>query len=418
MRIVIINTHSLLNPGDSAIVLAELQFLKERYPDLTLSITSRTPELDREFYGPLGVNVLTAIIPAPSIYDGWRQKLGMSLKNFASLGAKKCLREEIRRSDLVLSSGGGYFYSNRKHFPGLTYRQNVAHVGLAQRLKKPLIFFPQSFGPVSSALALKSLQRSLSGKNVVKVFAREEASFELVRSLLKPEDAATKLDTCPDIAFLLKEQRGPAFQSVLADLPRPRMMVTLRHWDYPEARGREEKKWKKEEYLKTCAEVCRRFYERWKGSIVVFPQVKGPGSFEDDRPVSKAFWARIEGLVPDGHRHFLDNPRIFSPQDVLAAISQADLMLATRAHSAIMALVSGVPVVSISYQPKGTGTLKLMGLKRFGTEIAEIDPQKVVGMVDEILADPTAVRDEIKSNLAAIRKAISAKLEAALKPAD
>jgi colanic acid/amylovoran biosynthesis protein len=418
MRIVILNTHSVLNPGDSAIVLAELQFLRERYPDLALTITSRTPELDREFYGPLGVNVLPAIIPAPSLYDGWRRKLGMTLANLASLGAKKRLREEIRRSDFIISSGGGYFYSNKKHLPGLTFRQNVAHIGLARRFKKPLIFFPQSFGPLASRTARKSMQRSVSGKNVIKVFAREEASYELVRSLLRPEDAAAKLDLCPDVAFLLRGSKDPASQALLPDLPRPRLLVTLRHWDYPEARGKDEKKRKEEEYLRSCAEVCRRFFERWKGSVMVFPQVKGPGNFEDDRPVSKAFWKRIEGLVPDGHRHFMDDPRVLPPQDVLAAISQADLVLATRAHSAIMALVAGVPVVSVSYQPKGIGTLRLMGLERFGTGIAEIDPQKVGLMVDEILSHPAAVKEEITRNLDVVRKTVRAKLEAALELAD
>jgi len=414
MRIVIVNTHSILNPGDAAIVLAELQVLQERYPGLVVSITSRTPELDRELYAPLGVTVRPAVIPAPSLYDGWRPKLAAGLKNLLSLGAKRRLRDDIRRSDLVISSGGGYFYSNKRHLPGLTFRQNVAHIRLARRLKKPLVYFPQSFGPVSSASAWRALKRSLSGPHVVKILARDPASFDLARTLLGPEDAAARLDLCPDVAFLLHGEKGSGPPPFAQDLPRPRMMVTLRHWDYPEARGREEKKKREDAYLRACAEICRRYHQRWQGSVVVFPQVKGPGSFEDDRPVSKVFWGMIEPLLPGANRLFLDEPGLVSPHDVLAAVSHVDLVLATRTHSAIMALVAGVPVVSLGYQPKAAGTLKLLGLERFAAGIGDIDPRKVGDLVDEILADPAAVKEKITKNLAEIRKTIARKLGAAL----
>ncbi len=418
MRIVIVNTHSVLNPGDAAIVLAELQVLQERYPSLAVSITSRTPELDREFYAPLGVAVRPAVIPAPSLYDGWRPKLAAGLKNLLNLRAKKGLWDDIRRSDLIISSGGGYFYSNKRHLPGLTFRQSVAHIRLARRLKKPVVFFPQSFGPVSSASALRALKRSLSGTHVLKILARDQGSFDLARTLIGPEDAAAKLDLCPDVAFLLPGERGLGPPPFPQGFPRPRMMVTLRHWDYPEARGREEKKKREDAYLSACAEICRRYYERWRGSVVVFPQVKGPGSFEDDRPVSKVFWDMIERLIPGPHRLFLDEPRLASPSDVLAAVSHVDIVLATRTHSAIMALVAGVPVISLGYQPKATGTLRLLGLERFAAGIGDIDPRKVGDLVDEILNDPAAVRDKITKNLAEVRKTITRKLGAALGGAD
>ena len=373
--------------------------------------------MDREFYSPLGVRVFPAAIPAPSLYDGRWRKIGMSIENVINLRAKLRLGEEIRKSDLVISSGGGYFYSHKKHLPGLTFRQNVAHIRLAGWFKKPLLFFPQSFGPLSPA-AMKLLKKAVSGKNVVMIFTREEASFDLVRSLLAPQDAAAKLDLCPDVAFLLRNPEGRVSPHLPQNLPRPRMIITLRHWDYPGARNKDEKKRKEEEYLNACADICSRFYQRWKGSVVVFPQVKGPGNFEDDRPASKTFWEKIEGLVPARNRHFLDSPEVFSPNDVLSVFSQADIALATRTHSSIMALVSGLPVVSIGYQPKGTGTLKLMGLDRFGVEITAVDPRKVGEMIDGILDNPTAVRREIEDTLAAVRKTITAKLKAALELAD
>ena len=60
-RIIILNTHSTLNSGDLAIVLAQIQYFKKHFPGSIISLTSRTPENDKFFYRKLGAKVFREI---------------------------------------------------------------------------------------------------------------------------------------------------------------------------------------------------------------------------------------------------------------------------------------------------------------------------------------------------------------------
>ena len=131
MKIFIANTHSILNSGDAGIVLAQIQFLRKYFPSLQISLSSRTPELDKKTFHPLGVKIFPPIIPAPSIYTGKAQKIWKSLRNLINIQSKKALIQEIKQSDLVVSSGGGYFWSHRKFLPGPMFFQNYLHIKLA-----------------------------------------------------------------------------------------------------------------------------------------------------------------------------------------------------------------------------------------------------------------------------------------------
>ena len=127
MRILLLNTHSTLNSGDTGIVLAQIHILRKRFSDLQISLTSRTPEIDARFYEPMGIRVFPAIVPAPSVFVGWVEKLEGSLENLFAFQSKSELLREIKGSDLIVSSGGGCFYSNRKLFPGPMFFQNLLH---------------------------------------------------------------------------------------------------------------------------------------------------------------------------------------------------------------------------------------------------------------------------------------------------
>ena len=61
MKIFIANTHSILNSGDAGIVLAQIQFLRKYFPSLQISLSSRTPELDKKTFHPLGVKIFHSI---------------------------------------------------------------------------------------------------------------------------------------------------------------------------------------------------------------------------------------------------------------------------------------------------------------------------------------------------------------------
>ncbi|MBN1939890.1 MAG: polysaccharide pyruvyl transferase family protein, partial [Candidatus Aminicenantes bacterium] len=209
-RILIVNTHSVLNSGDAAIVLAQTRWLQRAIPGLRLALTSRTAALDRALYEPLGIRVIPALYDVPSIFSGGPEKWAKSLASLARIRAKTDLVREIGRADLVIGSGGGYFYSSRPSGPGPMFLQNLLHLKLACWMKKPVILFPQSFGPTFDPRSAQLLGNLVSDPSVKRILVREENSLRYLERVLGKEFDPARFRLCPDAAFLLapEEEAG------------------------------------------------------------------------------------------------------------------------------------------------------------------------------------------------------------------
>lgn len=415
MKILICNTHSILNSGDAGIVLAQIQFLKKYFLNPEIILTSRTPELDRDFYQILGISTFPAIIPAPSVFSKKSQKIWGCLKGIVDFWKKFKLIKEMKNCDLVISSGGGYFYSNRRIFPGPTFFQNYLHLKCATILKKPIIFFPQSFGPFYNPVAGYFLKKILLHKEIITIFAREEISFNLLKKLLKNDH---KLEICPDIAFCLSQETHSKETSYHLNLPRPIIALTLRQWLFPDITSKKERIKKKEEYLIALQETCRYIVQSLGGSILILPQVRGPGCVEDDRIISKQLFKDLENVVPEGNKKLLNLSDTVDPLFIIEILSQADLVVATRFHSAIFALIAHIPVISISYQPKSKGIMKLLELDKFCLNISNLETTEITRLIDEILDDYLDIQKKIIKKVDKIRKTIKIKLSSSIQSWD
>ncbi len=416
MKISILNSHSVLNSGDAAIVVAQIQFLKKISPEVKIKLSSRTPEIDKKFYGPLGVEVMPPLFQLPSLLSGREHRLRRMFKDLFSLSSKKSLLMGIKNSDFIISSGGGYLYSNHNIFPGPMFLQNLCQIIISLLLKKPVILFPQSFGPFQNHLAVWMLKNVLEKKRVLKVFAREENSFNFLKSLLKTENGEKKVEICQDMAFCLESFTKTNKFPLNFDLPQPIVALTLRSWDFPSIKNKRRKAKRLNEYLSSLRKACEKIHQRWKGSVVIFSQSRGPGIFENDRKISSEFWKGLKEIIPEKNRQFIDLPDVLHPSFLVELISKTDLILATRFHSAIFALISGVPAITISYQPKGKETMKILGLGDFCLDIDEVNPEKISELIDKIIDHHSEIKNKILLKIKELRSDIEKKLENAIAP--
>ena len=69
VKVFILNTHSILNSGDAGIVLGQIQFLKKYFAKIDITLTSRTPEMDQDFYAPMGVKVLPPLFQLRALFQ-------------------------------------------------------------------------------------------------------------------------------------------------------------------------------------------------------------------------------------------------------------------------------------------------------------------------------------------------------------
>jgi polysaccharide pyruvyl transferase WcaK-like protein len=151
-KILIVNTHSALNAGDAAIVLAQIRYLRKTFGPVDISLASRTPNLDRKVYASEKISVFAPLFKAPGAHSGNWAKITNSARGLAGFGLGKELRQAVREADLVVASGGGYFWSHGHGIPGPTFGQNIMHLRVASRMGKPIVVFPQSFGPLFGAI--------------------------------------------------------------------------------------------------------------------------------------------------------------------------------------------------------------------------------------------------------------------------
>jgi len=413
MKATILNTASLLNPGDTAIVLAQIQLLRTFFPGLSLSLTSRTATLDRPFFESRQADVFPPFLPGFSLYQGLNEKIREMIRGGLDIVSKRRLIEEIRSSDFAISSGGGCFYSNRKAFPGPTFMQNILHVRLAQAMGKPVIFFPQSFGPFSSRLAQVSVLGLLRHTKTAKIFVRESLSYDALLCL-GDHSVRKKMELCPDMAFYLgpEERDAPPDLSISA-LPRPRVIMTLRQWDFPQGRTPGEKRALRANYLAAFREVALAVVRAWKGSVVILPHTRGPGAFEDDSIISRRFWEELRRDIPESRIVFVPLPRNASPFRMMDLYALADVVLGTRTHSAIFALLRGVPAVSVYYQPKGLGIMESLGLADFCLPMADLSAAELLKKTEDVLRRAAEIRRTAQENIAALRPIMEAKLRSA-----
>jgi polysaccharide pyruvyl transferase WcaK-like protein len=102
--------------------------------------------------------------------------------------------------------------------------------------------------------------------------------------------------------------------------------------------------------------------------IVLFPMLASPSDDHDD------VWAsgELEAALPNA------DVTIFSGREVeqyVAALEEVDLLIGTRLHANIIALLAGVPSLGISYRPKVAQFFAMNGLSEYCVELDDVTPE-------------------------------------------
>jgi colanic acid/amylovoran biosynthesis protein len=406
-RILIVNTHSLANAGDQAIVLGQLRLLREVYPDARVTITSRTSGPDRPFWAARGVAVIAPLFRAPADSPGKWRPWGKALLSLLLPWRGLAFLLRLKQADLVLACGGGYFYSYRR-FPGLTFWQNYLHLRLAVAFRKEVVLLPQSFGPLANPLSRHLLAGLLASARIRAVLVREEVSLAVLEKLLPADVAKGKVRFCPDMAFYHEpEAEPPAAAAELNHLPRPRLAVALRDWDFPGQKTHSGKSRQRGRYIEGVVAACRDLHRDHGASFCFFSQVRGPSAAEDDGPITRLVHERLSALVPAAHLHLADAPSVASPDLIIGLLRQADLLVTSRMHAAVLAFLAGIPAVVIGYQHKSLGILNAMGMGSLSLPIEELQAEPLSRLYAAVLQDREEWRRAIDRSVLEMRSVIA-----------
>ncbi len=350
-KIVLSGYYGFNNLGDDAILYTIIRTLKEIDSTLEITILAHDPEKMRKSYNEEGIYAVNRW----SIMEVFRA---------------------ISQCDLFIS-GGGSLLQDVSSANGILYYLGL--IWLARFLEKPVMIYAQGVGPV-----LKTRNKRLTGwilNGVNKITVRDQESKEDLLSLGVQQEITVTAD--PVFCLYKHKVDEKAGLEILARYgirkqqleQQPEKQSEQQPEEEPEQQPKKEKllgvylrPWRKNEYLLPLVEALRKMAE--KGWKLVFVPMQFPADITIAREAAQ--------LLRDYNPVVLKEK--YSPAEILSLTSKFDLLLGMRLHSLIMATVTGVPLVGLSYDHKVDRFLRQIGqVALFSTD--NLDAQRLAEML-------------------------------------
>jgi colanic acid/amylovoran biosynthesis protein len=374
MRILIIHAYTPANIGDGAIVLAMISEARRVFGDsVEVSVSATDPAAFEKYLslpshgrllawhsmGSSRARLAWVARNLPSILLLWwgtrsgRARLRrIARSHFLAPDTREAVSAYLQ-ADLVLAAGGSYLGDSfRRQLPfwHLEYRC-AASAGL------PLVFFSQSVNSAESRVTKVFLKKLLERSALF--IARDRQSLDRLRSVGPFE---SKLALCPDVALLAGRPAAGASRSPNST---PCVGVSLMKWQ----NYRGDVSNSHAAYMTSMQEALERLLVAESGLRVRLYATNAPLGMNamDDVAVVSEMHRRL------AERGFADRCEIFewnpSPDVFMRDAAKCDLFVATRMHSAVLALNAGVPVAGVAYEEKMRGLLEMFELGEYVVDI-------------------------------------------------
>lgn len=293
-EVLIIGNYGAGNLGDEAILESLLELCDQHR--IRANVVSANPEATREAH-----RVPTTL------------PLAAGLRSFLQFNSQQT-KKYFTETDAIILGGGGLFTNETFQAPIIWARQAYQ----AMHNKKPLYCVGQSVGPLGSAWS-----RAITGfvfRYAEHTILRDQESAELLKDLGVEKD---KIEVAGDLALLLPPSQTKP------NPKRKRMLISLRSWHGLHSQA-----------IEALIKVLPTLTEE----VALLPMG------DDDEEI----------LAQVAHDIDLDAEIIHpqTPQEVMAEIARANLVIGMRLHSLILATAQGIPCVGISYSDKVTNFCK------------------------------------------------------------
>ncbi|MEK8126905.1 polysaccharide pyruvyl transferase family protein [Paenibacillus filicis] len=370
-RVIIINGYGTMNRGDHALLSLSIDHARKAFgtdSDVTASVLYPQDE-DPSFFGAKEV--------VPHILGGinssgvkrrfllilnvlWFLIVLFTLKEIPFLGKERTFRA-VKKADVVLSCAGGYLNDASTGFIAA-----CAEILLALRLKKKVILLPQSIGPFRTNFRKYLVAKLLN--NVHLVVARDQPSVETCLQDLKMH--GNNIIEIPDLMFGdLPELKKNVFK-------KNKLGITVINWEWPGVNREENQK----RYIMEIANFIDCVKDKYE--IFLFEQVKEQRGVPGDTTAIR----QLSEILNKKNITINFVPSDISLKAYIEEIRSCEFFIASRLHSGLFAIVGNVPTITIAYQPKTVGAMKLLGLEQYSVNI-EVVTAEVLWKKLEVLQE-------------------------------
>ncbi|MEP6717141.1 MAG: polysaccharide pyruvyl transferase family protein, partial [Terriglobia bacterium] len=356
------------NTGDELILAAILCQLRDRITDCKVTVMSGHPAWTSERFGVRAIH--------------WRDPDAM-------------LRA-VEHSRLVVIGGGGLFHDYAGAVPDAILTSSNAGIGLhaavalaASLQKKPLLLWNVGVGPLFSQHG-RDLVRYIASVAAA-ITVRDSGSALVLRELgIDPDRIVLAAD--PVFSSTPPETRPAQVRAYFPQIEEeaPVIGVALRYWD----RGADLDYWTRQ-----LAEGLDLMSSRTGARFVFISLQAEPAVLENDTLIARRVAAQ---MTFQGRIHVLE--AVLDPEETWGVLGSCDVVVGMRLHAVLLAACSGVPALSLSYDPKGSSAADELGLREFELPVGSITGDRFASLL-ELLADSRAkLRPALKLRCEGLRE--------------
>ena len=252
------------------------------------------------------------------------------------LGKRSGKLEKFYSCDIYALCGGGYLYSSLSPMLSRNLACICTEILFAIRTGKPVVQFPQSFGPINKFLDLRLVFK------VCRALPRLAPRTNVALDQLTVWGFADKAAITPDTVLTMRKLLPHLYQPAAT-----RRGLGVAPVDYrfamrltPAAHAR---------LIEKLGQVCRHYHQKTGEEIHLFTQVCLPG--DDDSIMVDELAARLAHLgIP-----YLKIPKKLDLAAYVSAVGSMRAFVGLRMHACIFAFTARVPVIGLAYQPKFKG---------------------------------------------------------------
>ena len=121
-----------------------------------------------------------------------------------------------------------------------------------------------------------------------------------------------------------------------------------------------------------------------------------------DEAVAQELRCLLKGRLDCDPARVIHEPAA-SVEDLLSQLAATDLVVATRFHNVLLALLLNKPAISISFHPKCASLMSQLGLSQYCQDINELHSDRLIECFQELEKNAEQVKAQIKMRVAEFR---------------
>jgi polysaccharide pyruvyl transferase WcaK-like protein len=343
------------NTGNDATLGVTLAELRKHLPDARFTAIASVPDWVRR---KIGIDALPIRSEAASRLPGPLRKLGNEWTRWRQACAV------VRDADCLLIPGTGILDDFGASVMGHAFQ--LWRWCMAARVeRKPIMFISVGAGPVQKPWSRRLFR--WAARAAAHRSYRDQASKDFARGVLLID--VSKDDVTPDLVFGLEHAAPPVSPSV--------EVVGVGVMNYRAWLGGQEDAY--EPHMRKLTQFTFDMLRQGKAIRILVGDA-------GDLDAARDFEGRLKRSIPD-RADKISRAETSSLIELCGEIAKTDVVVATRFHTIVGALMSGRPAVSIGYADKNKAVMQAFGMGAYCQDIWNYDLDLLHRQFTEVTAD-------------------------------